>query len=209
MMKPVNKRRVTMKARFTKAEILAAFEREDRSYRLGIMCTHWIRDVERYTPNAADLASGLQMQAAGRLISYSDLAAILAEPAKRELLSSDFLLTYLHTLIRAPFELLSDYCEAIDEATPGRSLLSEMKSAPWYAIAYVVRNAVSHIFCIEVGKLRNQLPIRWRTITITAEMDGLPMTPEIFWHRPGYELFLEMRAFAEALPGNMIGGVSG
>ncbi len=34
--------------RFTKAEILQTFSREDRSYRLGILCTHWIRDVERY-----------------------------------------------------------------------------------------------------------------------------------------------------------------
>jgi hypothetical protein len=47
--------------RFTKAEILAAFEREDRSYRLGMMCTHWIRDVEHYTPNAAELGSVYRM----------------------------------------------------------------------------------------------------------------------------------------------------
>jgi hypothetical protein len=101
--------------RFTKAEILAAFEREDRSYRLGMMCTHWIRDVERYTPNAADLAPNLYMQAGDRWISNNDLAELLIDPMKRELLSSDFLLTYLHTLIRAPFELLSDYCEDFDK----------------------------------------------------------------------------------------------
>jgi hypothetical protein len=73
--------------RFSKADILQAFEREDRSYRLGIMCTHWIRDVERYTPNAADLAPALNMQAAGRWISYGDLAPLLSDPMKREILS--------------------------------------------------------------------------------------------------------------------------
>jgi hypothetical protein len=108
--------------RFSKAGILEAFEREDRSYRLGTMCTHWIRDIERYTPNAADLAPALNMQAAGRWISYGDLAPLLSDPMKREILSSEFLLTYLHTLIRAPFELLSDYCEDFDRALPGQSL---------------------------------------------------------------------------------------
>jgi hypothetical protein len=31
-------------------------------------------------------------------------------------------------------------------------------------------------------------------------MEGRPMTPDIFWHKPGCELFLEMQAFAEAMP---------
>jgi hypothetical protein len=187
--------------RFTKTDILAAFEREDRAYRLGMMCTHWIRDVERYTPSAADLAPTLHMQTGDRWISNNDLAILLIDPMKRELLSSDFLLTYLHTLIRAPFELLSDYCEDFDKAVPGRSLLNEMKSTPWYSVAYIVRNAVSHNFRIELGKMRNRLPIKWGTVTFTEDMEGLPMTAAIFWHKPGYELFLEMWAFAETLPG--------
>jgi hypothetical protein len=186
--------------RFSKVDILQAFEREDRSYRLGIMCTHWIRDVERYTPNASDLAPTLIMKAAGRWISYGDLAPLLSDPMKREILSSEFLLTYLHTSIRAPFELLSDYCEDFDKASPGQSLVRKMKSEPWYGVAYIVRNAVSHNFHIEFGKLRDKIPISWRGTTITADMEGRPMTAEIFWHRPGYELFLEMQAFAELLP---------
>jgi hypothetical protein len=31
-------------------------------------------------------------------------------------------------------------------------------------------------------------------------MEGQPMTAAIFWHKPGYELFLEMQDFADALP---------
>jgi len=186
--------------RFTKLEILKAFEREDKSYRLGIMCTHWIRDVERYTPNAANLAPTLNMRAGDRWVSNNDLAALLSDPTQRELLSSDFLLTYLHTLIRAPFELLSDYCEDFDRVSSGQSLLKEMKSTPWYGVAYVVRNAVSHNFHIGLGKMRDKLPLCWRTVTITEEMEGRPMTAAIFWHKPGYELFLEMRTFAEGLP---------
>jgi hypothetical protein len=35
---------------------------------------------------------------------------------------------------------------------------------------------------------------------ITEEMEGHPMTAAIFWRRPGYELFLEMQAFAATMP---------
>jgi hypothetical protein len=188
------------KIRFTKSEILQAFAREDKSYRLGLLCTHWIRDVERYAPNAASLARNLHMQCDSKMISNADLATLLEDPTKRELLSSDFLLTYLHTLIRVPFELLSDYCAEFDQTVPSGLLLAKMKSSPWYGVAYIVRNAVSHNFHIELGRTRTQLPVSWRTITITEEMEGRPMTAEVFWHRPGYELFLEMRAFAEAMP---------
>lgn len=186
--------------RFSKTEIIQTLAREDRSYRLGIMCTHWIRDVERYSPSAANLAPTLNMLVDDRLVSNAALAVRLQNPNDRELLSSDFLLTYLHTLIRAPFELLSDYCEDFDQVAPGSSLLSQLKAQSWYAVSYIVRNAVSHNFRIELGKMRSKLPIRWRTVEITAQMDGQPMTAAIFWHKPGYELFLEMRAFAEALP---------
>jgi hypothetical protein len=186
--------------RFSKIDILQAFEREDRSYRLGTMCTHWIRDIERYAPNATNLALALNMQAGGRWISYGDLVPALSDPTKREILSSEFLLTYLHTLIRAPFELLSDYCEDFDRESPGQALLEKMKSEPWYGVAYIVRNAVSHNFRIEFGKLRDKIPVSWHTTTITADMEGRPLTPEIFWHRPGYELFLEMQEFATSLP---------
>lgn len=188
------------KVRFTKAEILKVFAREEQSYRLGILCTHWIRDVEQYVPNAASLARGLHMRTDARWVSGADLAALLEDPMKRDLLSSEFLLTYLHTLIRAPFELLSDYCEDFDRATPSGLLLAQLKSAPWHDVAYIVRNAVSHNFHIEFGKLRDKLPITWRSVTFIEDMEGQPMTAEIFWHRPGYELFLEMRAFAETLP---------
>jgi hypothetical protein len=58
--------------RFTKTEILTAFEREDESYRLGMMCTHWIRDVERYTPSAADLVPTLHIQAGDRWVSNNE-----------------------------------------------------------------------------------------------------------------------------------------
>jgi hypothetical protein len=38
-------------------------------------------------------------------------------------------------------------------------------------------------------------------MSLTYDLHGKAITYESFWHKSGYELFLAMRAFAEALPG--------
>lgn len=43
------------------------------------------------------------------------------------------------------------------------------------------------------------MPISWGEMTLTEDLNGQSMTYR-FWHKPGYELFLAMREFAEALP---------
>ena len=35
---------------------------------------------------------------------------------------------------------------------------------------------------------------------LTYDLHGKAITYESFWHKPGYELFLTMRAFADDLP---------
>jgi hypothetical protein len=186
--------------RFTKSEILAAFEREDTSYRLAVLSTHWLRNTAPFKPSAADEARGLSMRAGGRRISYSDIADKL-EQQGREAVVSDFILTQLHALIRAPLELLDDYCDDYDLEVPTVKLTAKLRAAPWYRFAKIVRNAVSHNFHYDFGKRdRESLPVTWNGITLTGDLQGQPVTYETFWHKPGYELFLEMRTFAQALP---------
>ena len=124
---------MTAKIRFAKAEILRAFAREDRSYRLGILCTHWIRDVERYAPNAAALARSLHMQTDSKMVSDADLAELLEDPAKRELLSSDFLL-YLSPhadtrALRVAVGLLRGFRQS--RARPVASQRYEIRAVVW------------------------------------------------------------------------------
>lgn len=141
------------------------------------------------------------MQASGKWISYSDLADMLEQDVQRGAIISDFILNQLHALIRAPFELLSGYCTDYDKQEPTRGLTKELHGTDWYEFARVVRNAVSHNFRFHFSKHdRRRLPIMWHGIMLTEELDGKAVTYEVFWHRPGYELFLEMRAFAEMLP---------
>src|SRR6266849_7462257 len=187
--------------RFTKTEIVESLDRDERSYRLAMLATHWLRDTARFKPSAAEQARGLAMQVCGRWVSFADLADKLEDGAARELLSSDFMLNQLHTLVRVPFELLSDYCEDFDRAAPGRGLLDEMKATPWYWYTRMIRNAVSHNFHFHFDERdRARMPVAWNGIELTEDMQGKPLGSEALWHKPGYELFQEMRAFADALP---------
>jgi len=183
--------------RFAKREVLECFDRQDRSYRLALLCTYWIRDTARYKPNASEEAKGFRMKVCGTWLSFADLADMLEQQSSREALSSDFLLNQLHALIRAPFEILRDYCEDYDKTNSTRSLLEKMKETSWYEVARIVRNTISHNLRVQYKKTE---PTRWNGITISQEMDGKTITSESLWHKSGYELFLEMRRFAEALP---------
>jgi hypothetical protein len=129
--------------RFTKAEIRDYFDREDRSYRLAILCTHWIRDTAPFTPSAISEANSLVMMVAGRTIAFSDLAAELEDGNRREMISSEFLLNHLHSLVRLPFELLNDYCEDFDKAAGQSALVAELKKMPRYAYTRLVRLSVA------------------------------------------------------------------
>lgn len=55
------------------------FSRQDRSYRLSILATHWLQGGTQFTPSAIDEALGLQMKMTDRWASYSDLADLLEQ----------------------------------------------------------------------------------------------------------------------------------
>jgi len=186
--------------RLAKSDILKEFDRQDRSYRLAILCSHWLRDTAHYKPSAASEARGLQMKARGRWISYADLAEMLEQQVPCTAITSDFVLNQLHALIRAPYELLLDYCEDYDREVPTSRTLNDLKATAWYEFTRLIRNAISHNFHFDFSDaVKRRMPITWNGITLTTEMHGKAMTYEL-WHKPGYELFLEMRDFAGALP---------
>jgi hypothetical protein len=187
--------------RFSKSEILDYFDREDKNYRLAILCTHWIRDIAPFTPSVKSEAKSLSMMIAGRTITFSDLAAELEDRNRSEIISSHFLLNQLHSLIRLPFELLKDYCADFDKAVKPAVLFDRLRSMPWYEYTRLVRNAISHNFRFAFDERdKSRLPVKWNGIIIDSNCDGQVITCEALWHRPGYELFLKMKEFAGTLP---------
>jgi hypothetical protein len=187
--------------RFTKPEILEELARQDRSYRLAIIASHWLQGGNRFKPSAADEARGLHMQVLDKWVSYSDLADLLEQDPSCFSITTDFVLNQLHALIRVPYELLDDYCEDYDKAVPGSSLARQLRTTDWFEYARAIRHTVSHNFRFDFSRYKaEKFPITWRGITLTPDLHGKAITFESFWHKSGYELFVAMRSFAEALP---------
>ena len=172
--------------RFSKAEVLEAFDREDTSYRLAVLSSHWLRDTARFKPNVADQARGLKMQVRGRWISYTDIADKFKQQKDRDLIVSDFLLTQLHNLIRAPLEILCDYCDDYDKHDPAAELLTGLyrwrvsttlssainsrsvfdiggSSAGQMTAEVCQRHADWPPFAPKIGRYRQGWPVRWTT----------------------------------------------
>jgi hypothetical protein len=185
--------------RFSKTEVLEVFRRQEAAYRLAILASHWLRNTANFKPSVAQEARGLAMEVAGKWIPFSDLADELEiDPVP---LASEFVLNQLHTSIRAPLEILTEYCHDYDEAAPGSNLVVRLKGAEWYVYARAIRNAVSHNFRFKFDDgFKKLLPTTWHGLTISMALDGKPMNWDTFGNKPGYELLLEMQNFAEMLP---------
>lgn len=76
------------------------------------------------------------MKVLGTWVSYSELATLLEQDASRFSITTDFVLKQLHALIRVPFELLSDYCEGFDRASPGSTMVKKLRDVDWYEYAH-------------------------------------------------------------------------
>jgi hypothetical protein len=64
-------------ARFMKSDLLNQMERQDRSYRLAILASHWLRGGEHYAPSAVHEARALSMEAEGKWIPTRTLEICL------------------------------------------------------------------------------------------------------------------------------------
>lgn len=186
--------------RFTKQELLEMFRRQDIAYRLSILSSHWLHGGAQYKPSAIEDAHGLQMHVVDQWVSFSDIAAVLDNDVARFSAVSNFMSAQLHALIRAPFELLQDYCEDHDKGTASRSLTTRMRETDWYFFARIVRNAISHNFLFSFrASDRRRFPLTWRDIKIDESLEGKGVA-NVLGHKPALRLFLDMLAFAEALP---------
>ena len=116
--------------RFTKAEVLDIFRRQDATYRLAILASHWLRGATNYKPSAAEEARSLAMEAAGKRIPFSDLADELErDPGP---IASEFVLNQLHASVRVPLEILTAYCLDHDRRTGHSALVPRLRATAWY-----------------------------------------------------------------------------
>ena len=76
--------------------------------------------------------------------------------------------------------------------------LYEMKAEPWYQFCRLVRNCIAHNFIFEFRQHDvSILPARWRGREITAAYDGQELPLALFGYEQAWEMFVEIRTFAE------------
>ena len=175
------------------------FRRQDAAYKAAYIASHWLRHTTNFKPSAVEEARGLWMNVDDDWIDFLDIACELERDPTA--IVGDVTLNQLHATVRAPFELLNDYCEDFDKQLTPKRIVQLMQEQEWYWYAYGVRNAISHNFRFEFSAAyRRRLPVSWNGMTITSEMESKPLQPSEFSHGQGYRLFRAMRGFATTLP---------
>jgi hypothetical protein len=122
-------------------------------------------------------------------ITFNQVAELLENSKDHRIALDEFLKMLMRTLIKESFEHIKDYCETTNQ-------YSAFKAEPWYEFARLIRNFLSHNCRFEFNKYdRDRLPVSWKALTITAEMDGRGLERNQWGHIETWELFLEFEDF--------------
>ena len=118
------------------------------------------------------------------------LAGSIASPEHRETLCRYFLDYHVRGLVNDSFERVKEYAShnSRDEV---------LRKQHWYEFSRIIRNALVHdlTFRFTAGH-RRILPVTWRGRTITAAMEGTPVTSAFFWCHEAYMLWQDFSQFA-------------
>lgn len=152
---------------------------------LGVAAATLLADEQ-----ARNLLRGNSISYAGLTVPLEQVAALLANARDRDEHLKQFGVVLLRDLVTLAFELAEYHANRA-----GRS--GQLQAEPWYAFADVVRNCVSHNFRISFRRSKKKLPIVWRDRCLTVDMDGKPMSLDFFGWLQAWQLFCDIKSFAE------------
>lgn len=126
----------------------------------------------------------------GFTVQFSQVADLMRVPAHRDDAVKSFLMMLVCSLVKDTFELVKHHAET-------RGLARELKTQLWYHFARLVRNCIGHNFILEFKDRDLALmPLTWRKCTLTATMNGEPLSSELFGYAQAWRLSLDMRQYA-------------
>jgi hypothetical protein len=124
---------------------------------------------------------------------FDQVAYYLADERNREEALKQFAIVLLRDLDTIGFQLLEERCGAVGARR-------ELEATDFYQFARIIRNCVSHNFRIEYRKFdRSLLPLTWRGLTLTEEMDGGELPLAFFGWEQAWTLHMDYIAFAKKL----------
>jgi len=136
----------------------------------------------------------LQAESAGfgqYRVDFRQIATLFSTPAHREDAIKSLLIMHMCALIKDSFELTRHHCKVA-----GR--LKELQAEPWYNFCRLIRNCIAHNFLfVFTERDLATMPDSWRGLQITADFNGRPLPLEFFGYVHAWEMFTDIRSFAE------------
>ncbi len=126
-------------------------------------------------------------------VDLQGVVRLLKDDSARKLVLGELLKLLLRSTASEGFERVEAYCQA-------KSQMDALRKKPWYLFAKLVRNSARHSLMVKIQSEKDKalLPVSWdgRTISVSMFDKRLPqgfIDTNFLW-----EIFKEMRAFAQS-----------
>lgn len=126
----------------------------------------------------------------GLSINFDQVGTLLRNPTNKQLALTEFCKAHFRTLSIETFERIKVYADATGQR-------HRFKAHENYWFFHHVRNALVHDYCFDLTKHEKNLPVEWRGKRIELSMHGIPMALDFLGFDGFYEMYHELRQFAE------------
>ncbi|MBV9265389.1 MAG: hypothetical protein JO061_04390 [Acidobacteriaceae bacterium] len=123
---------------------------------------------------------------------FSEAVKLLDHPEAGQYARQEFLVMLFRMMLKEPFEVVKAYAE-------DNGVMNELQRQPWFHVARLLRNAVSHDFMFTFRPFDlTLLPLEWNGIRIDAGMSDKHVAVTDVPIASVKELVSKLRAFLEA-----------
>ena len=127
----------------------------------------------------------------GFAINFDKVEPYFALPGQSEDSIRSLALLHLSSLVKDGFELTRHHAKVANK-------LQQMHAERWFQFARMIRNCIAHSFLFEFNSYDLKvLPVTWRGITIDASMQSTELSLSMFGWAQAWQLFVDIRTFAE------------
>jgi hypothetical protein len=124
-------------------------------------------------------------------VQFAQVALLIANTEHRDDACRSFMIMHMCSLVKDSFELCRHHCKLAGN-------LSVMQAEPWYQFCRLIRNCIAHNFLFAFSSRDiTLLPLTWRGRTIIGAMNGGPLPLQFFSNVEAWEMFVDVRTFAE------------
>jgi hypothetical protein len=124
-------------------------------------------------------------------VEFDQVRVLMSNPSTREESSKAFLVMLMCSLVKDSFELARHHAKRA-------VAFDTLRIQPWYHFCRLIRNCIGHNYILDFKPADLALlPVTWRGRSITAAMNNQELPLNFFGYVEAWDLFVEIRTFAE------------